>query len=158
MAVTEIEIEIEDTAVAERMIMAVGRDTTMVMQMTRAANEGISLSRPFRFGWVFRFSISSSLRKGKKSTIILARVSFSNGKPLYNNLVEPSPRIDTPGFMWPWPPNLMKVWKLSQEVLSAQLQSSAFLDLLGRAHSTRIKGVVSMYRLLSNYPSLSVGM
>ena len=52
MVVTEIEIEIEDTAVGEKMITAVGRDTTTVMQMTRAANEGISLSQPFRFGWV----------------------------------------------------------------------------------------------------------
>jgi len=47
-----IEIEIEDIVVVERMITAVERDTTTVKEMTRAANEGISLSRPFRFGWV----------------------------------------------------------------------------------------------------------
>ena len=49
------EIEIEDTAVAERMITAAERDTMTVKEMTRAANEGISLSRPVRFGWVPSF-------------------------------------------------------------------------------------------------------
>ena len=38
------EIEIVDTAEAERMTTAAERDTTMVMGMTRAVNEGISLS------------------------------------------------------------------------------------------------------------------
>ncbi len=46
------EIEIEDTGVVERMIMVVERGTTTVREMIRAANEGISLSRPLRFGWV----------------------------------------------------------------------------------------------------------
>ena len=57
------EIEIEDTAGAEMMITAVERGITTVMEMTRAANEGISLSRQSWLGWVpssQQFSVPSS--------------------------------------------------------------------------------------------------
>ena len=78
-----IEIETEDIAEAEKTTTAAARDTMMVTEMIRAANEGISpvFLEQLGLGGSPRFSISSSLRQGKKSCIAFAYLELKNGKP-----------------------------------------------------------------------------